>query len=120
MIKTTHNQDITLGNETIKILHTPGHSPGGQCFYNAPHLITGDTLFVNGCGRCDLPGSDPEAMFNSLHEIIGKLPDDTIIYSGHNYGDPPTDTLGNQKKTNPYLKLEKEKFLRLRAGQSLC
>lgn len=95
-------ETIHIGELAVKCLHTPGHTPGMICFYSAPHLITGDMLFVDGCGRVDLPGSDPDAMFASLQRLA-KLPDDTIIYPGHDYGPTPTSTLGAQKKTNPYL-----------------
>lgn len=93
---------IHIGDVAVKCLHTPGHTPGMICFYAAPHLITGDMLFVDGCGRVDLPGSDPEKMFESLRRL-SQLPDDTIIYPGHDYGPTPTSTIGAQKKTNPYL-----------------
>lgn len=93
---------ISVGNSNIQCLHTPGHTPGEICFYIPPHLITGDVLFVDGCGRVDLPGSDPEKMFETLRRLSG-LPDETIIYPGHDYGPTATDTLGHQKKTNPYL-----------------
>jgi len=76
------------------------------------NLISGDTLFIDGCGRCDLPMSDPRAMYRSLHDVLMKLPDGTIVYPGHNYGPTPTDTIGHQKKTNPYLQANSvEEFL---------
>lgn len=99
----TNDDTITIGSLSVKCLHTPGHTPGEICFYVGNHLITGDVLFVDGCGRVDLPGSDPEKMFETLKKL-SRLPDDTIIYPGHHYGPAPTDTLENQKKTNPYLK----------------
>lgn len=94
---------LTIGGESLQVFHTPGHSPGGVCFYTPGHLIAGDTIFINGCGRCDLVGSDPKAMFNSLHTVLWPLPDDTVVYPGHNYGPTPTDTLGNQKKSNRFF-----------------
>jgi glyoxylase-like metal-dependent hydrolase (beta-lactamase superfamily II) len=66
--------------------------------------VSGDTLFLNGCGRVDLPGGDPEALYRSLHEVLKQLPDDTLVYPGHLYADP-SDSLGNQKRTNPYLRV---------------
>lgn len=95
-------ETITVGNLSVKCLHMPGHTPGMICFYLSPHLITGDMLFVDGCGRVDLPGSNPEKMFESLKRL-SQMPGDTIIYPGHNYGPTPTSTIGAQKKTNPYL-----------------
>ena len=114
-IEYTHDkQTIKLGNSTLHIMHTPGHSPGGQCIYTHPHLITGDTLFVNGCGRCDFDGSNPEAMYKSLQRIK-KLPEDTIIYPGHNYADIPKDTLSNQFLSNRFLVAQDyDTFYRLR------
>ena len=96
------NQIIECGGLKIKCLLTPGHSPGEICFWVENHLISGDVLFVEGCGRVDLPDSDPAAMYETLRRL-GELPDNIIIYPGHDYGPSPTDTLGYQKKTNPYL-----------------
>lgn len=102
--KAIHGGDrLRVGRTQVEAIHTPGHTPGEICFYAHPHLITGDVLFVNGCGRVDLPGSDPEKMFKTLSKLA-QMPDDIVIYPGHNYGPRPTDTLGNQKKTNPYLR----------------
>jgi glyoxylase-like metal-dependent hydrolase (beta-lactamase superfamily II) len=108
---------LELGALHFNVLHTPGHSPGGQCFLCENHLIAGDTLFIDGCGRCDLTGSDVEAMYHSIHGKLMALPDDTIIYPGHNYGPTPTDTLGNQKRTNRFLRATgKDDFIRERMG----
>ena len=112
---------LKIGNIGLEALHAPGHTPGCQCFYfqeaDAPRLIAGDVLFIDGCGRCDLPGGDPRAMYKSLTNVILKLPDETIIYPGHNYGPVPTDTLAGQKQTNPYLQCASmEDFLGERMG----
>jgi hydroxyacylglutathione hydrolase len=117
-IQYTHDkQKIKLGNSTLHIMHTPGHSPGGQCIYSDPHLIAGDTLFINGCGRCDLRGSEPDKMYKSLQRIKN-LPEDTIIYPGHNYADLSKDTLENQKQSNRFLAASSlEHFYRLRMGK---
>ncbi|OGQ05984.1 MAG: hypothetical protein A3F82_05350 [Deltaproteobacteria bacterium RIFCSPLOWO2_12_FULL_44_12] len=93
---------IKVGNLSVKCLHMPGHTPGMICYLVENHLITGDVLFVDGCGRVDLPGSSPEKMFETLKRLT-QMPDDIIVYPGHDYGPKPTDTLGHQKKTNPYL-----------------
>jgi len=103
LIDVTDQDQLSIGNINFNILHTPGHTPGCQCFLAQGQLISGDTLFIDGVGRCDLPGGDPKKMYESLSNIIMKLPDDTIVYPGHNYGNTPTDTIGNQKQTNPYL-----------------
>lgn len=108
---------LKVGNIEFDVLHTPGHTPGCQCFLSGGQLISGDTLFIDGCGRCDLPISDPRAMYNSLHNILMQLPDDTVVYPGHNYGPTPTDTIGHQKQTNPYLQCGSiEEFLGERMG----
>lgn len=99
---------LEIGGLGIRLIHTPGHTPGGQCFLveeadQAGHLVAGDTLFLNGCGRVDLPGSDPRAMYESLETLKG-LPDDTTLYPGHLYSPEGQDSLGDQKRTNPYLR----------------
>lgn len=110
--KIDDRQILKVGNVEFECLHTPGHSPGCQCFRYGNILIAGDTIFIDGCGRCDLPGSDPKQMYKSLYQTIMKLPDTTIIYPGHNYGPAPFATLAEQKKTNPYLQAESlEDFL---------
>ncbi|MBI4668918.1 MAG: MBL fold metallo-hydrolase [Elusimicrobia bacterium] len=96
-------EEIALGSQKIAFLHTPGHTEGSLCLKAGGRIFTGDTLFVHGCGRVDLPGSDPEKMFNSLRLIAG-LDDKTLILPGHNYGPTPTSTIGEEKKSNPYLK----------------
>ena len=114
LVFTKDNDVISLGETSITILHTPGHSPGGQCFYSAPHLITGDTLFIDGCGRCDLGGSSLDDMYQSL-ERIKVLPNDTLIYPGHDYADKAIDTLENQLQSNRFLTCDtKETFFRKR------
>lgn len=115
--KVKNHEKIKIGNINIECILTPGHTPGCQCFYVPGHLITGDTLFIHGCGRCDLPGGDATKMYHSLYNIIGKLPDETIIYPGHFYGPSETATLRSQKETNPYLKSSSlEHFLSKRMG----
>jgi glyoxylase-like metal-dependent hydrolase (beta-lactamase superfamily II) len=100
-----------LGNIEVQFLHTPGHTPGSQCFLLENRLISGDTLFINGCGRVDLPGSNPEDMYHSLTNKLQKLPDDTLLLPGHNYGGK-SSTMGKEKKNNPYLRFQRlEDFL---------
>ncbi len=95
---------LTVGNEKAQVLHTPGHSPGAVCYVIGDGVITGDTLFVGAIGRTDLPGSDPRAMGKSLKRLA-QLPEELIVYSGHNYGDRPTSTIGREKQINPYMNL---------------
>tara|TARA_B100001778_G_scaffold326163_1_gene322477 strand:- start:357 stop:1031 length:675 start_codon:yes stop_codon:yes gene_type:complete len=94
-----------IGDNDIEFIHTPGHTPGSQCFKVNNSLISGDTLFVQGCGRVDLPGANSEDMFHSLRKL-SKLPDETIIYPGHNYGPKEYATLQEVKKINSYLRIE--------------
>jgi glyoxylase-like metal-dependent hydrolase (beta-lactamase superfamily II) len=95
---------VTVGNVTAQVIHTPGHSPGAVCYVIGDGVITGDTLFVGAIGRTDLPGSDPRAMGESLKRLA-QLPEDLVVYSGHNYGDQPTSTIGREKQSNPYMNL---------------
>ena len=100
---------VEIGGVRIRLLHTPGHTPGSQCFLveeagTPATLVSGDTLFLNSCGRVDLPGGDPDALFRSLHETLGRLPDDTLLYPGHLYSEP-SSTMGEQKRTNPFLRV---------------
>ena len=112
MVKTSGNEDIRLGQHTLRFLHTPGHTPGSQCFLIDGRLISGDTLFIGGCGRVDLPGSDPAQMYDSLVNTLKRLPDDTLLYPGHNYADRPTSTMGDEKRRNLYLRFNRlEDFL---------
>ena len=95
---------IKLGNINLEFLLTPGHTPGSICIIvDNQALLTGDTLFIGDCGRTDLAGGSLTQMFNSLQEKIKILPDHLIVYPGHDYGDRPYDTLGNQKQTNKTL-----------------
>lgn len=100
------NYQLELGNIKIDFVHSPGHTPGSQCFCVHGNLISGDTLFLDGCGRCDLPGGDVETMYDTLANKLMKMPNSTIIYPGHNYHHLCCDSLENQKQTNPYLQAE--------------
>lgn len=96
-------ESYILGSVCIDFLHTPGHTPGSQCFMVHGNLVSGDTLFLDACGRCDLPGGDVEVMFDTISHKLLKLPESTIIYPGHNYHHLHCDSLEHQKQTNPYL-----------------
>ena len=103
LIKAESGDKIDVGGVEIRSLHTPGHTPGSQCFLVENRIVSGDTLFIGSCGRVDLPGSDPEQMYYSLTQKLKALPDDTILFPGHNYSDVPTSTIGKQKQSNPYF-----------------
>ena len=94
---------IQLGETTIRVMHTPGHTPGSVCYHLGDDLITGDTLFVFGCGRCDLKGGDPAAMFHTLARLQQTLPGGTVIHPGHDYGVKPQSTLKEQAEGNPFM-----------------
>ena len=96
---------LSLGEVEIEFVHTPGHTPGSQCFLVRGRLVSGDTLFVQGCGRVDLPGGDPAEMYRTLTERLAKLPDDVVLYPGHDYAERPTSTLGEQRQTNYALRV---------------
>ena len=107
------NDEIEVGHIKIKVIHTPGHTQGAICLLFENKLITGDTLFVNAIGRTDLAGGDSVKLFSSLQKLK-KLSEDIEVYPGHDYGDTPFSTIGNEKKNNPYFKCESlEEFLNL-------
>lgn len=109
----THDSGDTLqvGSITVTMMHTPGHTPGSQCFLVDNCLVSGDTLFLDGCGRTDLPGSDPAQMYESLKRLA-ELPDDTIVLPGHRYAEPPAAHLGDVKRVNYVFKpRDKESWL---------
>jgi glyoxylase-like metal-dependent hydrolase (beta-lactamase superfamily II) len=95
---------FNVGELPVKFLHTPGHTPGSQCFLVDGNLISGDTLFVNSCGRVDLPGSDPAAMYYSLNHTLKNLDDATVVYPGHAYSSDSSTTIGKQKRHNMYMR----------------
>jgi hydroxyacylglutathione hydrolase len=94
---------VKVGAVEVELLHTPGHTPGSQCFLVDGMLVAGDTLFLEGCGRTDLPGSDAGAMYDSLQRLAG-LPDSTVVYPGHRYSVPSTATMGAVKEINMVYK----------------
>ena len=94
---------VKVGDIEICLVHTPGHTPGSQCFLVDNRLIAGDTLFLEGCGRTDLPGSNPDQMFESL-QTLSALPDQTVVYPGHRYSDPSSRSLAEVRQTNYVFK----------------
>ena len=100
--KVESGDTLKIGDIEIEFLHTPGHTPGSQCFKVKHTLVSGDTLFINGCGRVDLPGSDVDDMYHSLQKLKS-LPDDTLLLPGHNYSHVPNASMGETKRQNTYL-----------------
>lgn len=112
IVPTDGAEEIRIGDIQIRCLHTPGHTPGSQCLLVDGRLISGDTLFIGGCGRVDLPGSDPSQMYDSLVNKLKRLPEETVLYPGHNYGHRPTSTIGDEKRRNAYMRFDRlEDFL---------
>jgi glyoxylase-like metal-dependent hydrolase (beta-lactamase superfamily II) len=110
-------EKVRIGEIEIQFLHTPGHTPGSQCFLVDNRLVAGDTLFVQGCGRVDLPGGDSDAMYHTLTGKLAKLPADTVLYPGHHYGPTPTSTIGDELQQNHYLRVRSlEDWRRLMRG----
>ena len=103
LVKVDNHDTLKVGRLTVEFLHTPGHTPGSQCFLVDGRLVSGDTLFIGSCGRTDLPGSDPTEMYYSLTQRLSALPDDTVLLPGHNYGGP-SSTIGREKRDNPFLR----------------
>jgi glyoxylase-like metal-dependent hydrolase (beta-lactamase superfamily II) len=96
-------ETVYIGKLPVQCLHTPGHTPGSQCFLVEGNLFSGDTLFVDACGRVDMPGGDAAKMWHSLNRKLRSLEDSIVIYPGHHYGSRKTSTIGEQKETNPYM-----------------
>jgi glyoxylase-like metal-dependent hydrolase (beta-lactamase superfamily II) len=112
-ISVAEGDSLTLGKNIIKVLHTPGHSKDSMCLIvNDQYIFTGDTLFVGNCGRVDLPGSDPNEMYDSLYNKILHLSESLVVYPGHDYGELQKSTIGREKKANYVLQhSSKEDFL---------
>ncbi len=117
LVRQEGGDTLETGDIRVRLVHTPGHTPGSQCFLveersRPGRLVSGDTLFLGSCGRVDLPGGDPEALYESLHRRLARLPDETLLFPGHLYAADPSSTMGEQKRTNPYLRVTRlEDFL---------
>ena len=115
LVRVESGHTLRLGEVEFEFLHTPGHTPGSQCFLVRNSLVSGDTLFVRGCGRVDLPGADPDQMFDSMRRLA-TLADDVVLLPGHNYAEIPRSTLGDEKQTNPYLRIPTRELWRQMMG----
>lgn len=108
---------LKVGSAEITFLHTPGHTPGSQCFRVRDSLVAGDTLFLQGCGRVDLPGGDSEEMFRTLTQRLAKIQDEIVLFPGHNYGGRHSAPLGEVREDNHYLQIKRlEDWLRIMGG----
>ena len=99
---------VQVGAIPIELIHTPGHTPGSQCFLVDNRLVAGDTLFLEGCGRTDLPGGDPRALYESLTQKLAKVPDDATLFPGHLYSAEPSQSMGETRQYNFVFKPETE------------
>ena len=112
----TEGAEVPVGNGVIRVLHTPGHTPGSVVLNTGAGLITGDTLFVGRCGRADLPGSDVNQLYDSLQRLKG-LPAELKVYPGHDYGTRPVSTLREELRENPFFNApDRESFIKIRMG----
>jgi glyoxylase-like metal-dependent hydrolase (beta-lactamase superfamily II) len=91
---------VQVGDVAVELIHTPGHTPGSQCFLVDGRLVAGDTLFLDGCGRTDLPGADPVAMYESLNTRLARVPDEAVLFPGHLYSAEPSQLMGETRKWN--------------------
>jgi glyoxylase-like metal-dependent hydrolase (beta-lactamase superfamily II) len=107
---------VTVGHVPVHLLHTPGHTPGSQCFVVDGKLVAGDTLFLDGCGRTDLPGGDADQMYESLTQRLAAVPDDTVLYPGHRYSEAPFATMGETRQRNYVFRLPTLEQWRLLLG----
>lgn len=96
-----HGDTIELGDERIEVLHTPGHTPDSVSYVLPGAVLTGDTLMINGSGRTDFPGGDPGAQYDAITKLLFALPDDTVVWPGHDYRGNTQSTIGEQKQSNP-------------------
>ena len=94
---------VQVGSIPVQLIHTPGHTPGSQCFLVANRLVAGDTLFLQGCGRTDLPGGDPRQLYLSLTQRLAKVPDDATLFPGHLYAPQASAQLGAVRRTNAVM-----------------
>ncbi len=99
---------VQVGAIPIELIHTPGHTPGSQCFLVDNCLVAGDTLFLEGCGRTDLPGGDPRALYESLTQKLAKVPDDATLFPGHLYSAEPSQSMGETRQFNFVFKPKTE------------
>ena len=104
LMLTREGSKLKIGSVEMTFLHTPGHTEGSQCIWVVDRLVTGDTLFVGACGRCDLPGGNERKMAESLKRLAG-LDASLKVFPGHAYGAAEHSTIGQEKKTNPFMKV---------------
>jgi glyoxylase-like metal-dependent hydrolase (beta-lactamase superfamily II) len=108
---------VAVGDFEVALIHTPGHTPGSQCLLVNGRLISGDTLFLDGCGRTDLPGSDPNEMYRTLTQRLSNIADDTVLFPGHLYSADPSAPMDDVRRHNRALvPASAEQWLAMFAG----
>jgi glyoxylase-like metal-dependent hydrolase (beta-lactamase superfamily II) len=105
MVAHSSGEVVMAGAVPVELVHTPGHTPGSQCLHVEGRLVTGDTLFLDGCGRTDLPGGDAGALYESITKRLARFGDDTLVYPGHRYSPEPSASLGATRRHNYVFKL---------------
>jgi glyoxylase-like metal-dependent hydrolase (beta-lactamase superfamily II) len=114
LVEHTSGDTVMVGEVPIELIHTPGHTPGSQCFLVDDRLVAGDTLFLEGCGRTDLPGGDPAALYESLTQKLAKVPDHATLFPGHLYSPEPSAPMGETRRSNMVFRPDtKEQWLRV-------
>jgi len=103
LVETKEGSKLRIGDLEMTFLHTPGHTDGAQCILAGNRIVTGDTLFVGACGRCDLPGGDEKKMMQSLKRLAS-LDGALEVFPGHAYGDADSSTIERERRTNPFMK----------------
>ena len=113
----TSGDTVMVGEIPITLIHTPGHTPGSQCFLVDGKLVAGDTLFLDGCGRTDLPGSNPEDMYHSLTHQLAQVPDEAVLFPGHLYSEKPSATMAETRRRNRVFRPQSlEQWMMMFAG----
>jgi glyoxylase-like metal-dependent hydrolase (beta-lactamase superfamily II) len=100
LVRHRSGDTVMVGEIPIELIHTPGHTPGSQCFFVDGCLVSGDTLFLEGCGRTDLPGGDPAALYDSINHKLAKVPDEAILFPGHLYSPEPSQSMADTRRWN--------------------
>jgi glyoxylase-like metal-dependent hydrolase (beta-lactamase superfamily II) len=117
LVQHSSGDTLMVGEIPIELIHTPGHTPGSQCFYVADMLVSGDTLFLEGCGRTDLPGGDPAALYESLTQKLSKIPDHATLFPGHLYSPESSQSMGDTRRWNyVYAPRSQEQWLAMFGG----
>ncbi|MEJ5255634.1 MAG: MBL fold metallo-hydrolase [Acidimicrobiales bacterium] len=117
LVEHVSGDTVMVGDIPIQLIHTPGHTPGSQCFFVDNRLVSGDTLFLEGCGRTDLPGGDPRALYESLTQRLAKVPDDALLFPGHLYSSEPFASMGDTRRLNFVFRPRNEQeWLRMFGG----